>query len=99
MLAAAATLADEPGTAPRAFIDGAGPGWKSLGEDDFVNVNCDPDTWTWKDGVAHCTGRPVGVTRTKTPVTNFELVAQWRHLRSGGTRESSSGPPKKRSRA
>ena len=24
------------------------------------------------------------MTRTKDPVTNFELVAQWRHLRSGG---------------
>ncbi len=84
VLAAAAGLADEPGAAPRAFIDGTGPGWRSLGGDDFVNVNCDPDTWTWKDGVAHCTGQPVGVTRTKTPVTNFELVAQWRHLRSGG---------------
>ena len=61
-----------------------GAGLEELGEDDFVNVNCDPDTWTWKDGVVHCTGQPVGVTRTKKPVTNFELVAQWRHLRSGG---------------
>ena len=26
----------------------------------------------------------MGVTRTKQPVTNFELVAQWRHLKSGG---------------
>src|SRR5258708_4236371 len=45
---------------------------------------CDADAWTWKDGIAHCTGRPVGVTRTRKPVTNFELVGQWRHLRSGG---------------
>jgi hypothetical protein len=32
----------------------------------------------------HCTAAPVGVTRTVKPVANFELVAQWRHLRSGG---------------
>ena len=32
----------------------------------------------------HCTGKPTGVTRTVNLVTNFELVAQWRHLRSGG---------------
>jgi hypothetical protein len=27
---------------------------------------------------------PVGVIRSQKPLTNFELVAQWRHLRSGG---------------
>ena len=76
--------ADEPGGLPRACIDGTGPGWRALGEDDFTSVNCDPETWSWKDGVVHCTGTPVGVTRTKQPVKNFELVAQWRHLKSGG---------------
>src|SRR5579885_2993019 len=69
---------------PRAWIDGTGAGWRALGEDDFAPVNCNPETWSWKDGVIRCTGRPVGVIRTKKPVTNFELVAQWRHLQSGG---------------
>ncbi len=69
---------------PRACIDGTGPGWRALGEDDFAAVNCNPETWSWKDGVIHCTGKPVGVIRTKEPVTNFELVAQWRHLQSAG---------------
>src|SRR6516162_3012294 len=68
-------------TRPRAFVDGVGPGGRALGEADFVNVNCAPDTWTWKDGVIHCTGTPTGVTRTAKPVINFELVAQWRHLK------------------
>lgn len=77
-------IAQEPAKAPRAFVDGTGPGWKTLGEQDFTHVNCNPDTWTWKDGVVHCTGQPVGVIRTQKPFTNFELVAQWRHLRSGG---------------
>jgi hypothetical protein len=75
---------EEASAPPRAFIDGSGPGWRLLGEADFTNVNCDPDTWSWKDGVAHCTGRPVGVIRTRQPVKNFELVAEWRHLKSGG---------------
>lgn len=85
-IGASAILAQEPASPPKAFVDGAGPGWKELGEKDFTNVNCDEDTWSWggEEGVAHCTGKPVGVIRTLKPVTNFELVAQWRHLKSGG---------------
>ena len=75
---------DQPATMPKAIIDGSGPDWRSLGEADFVNVNCQPDTWTWKENLVHCTGRPVGVIRSTKPYTNFELVAQWRHLKSAG---------------
>ena len=75
---------DESGSLPKAFIDGSGPGWRLLTGADFENVNCDDDTWTWKDDAVQCTGQPVGVTRSKKMYTNFELVAQWRHLRSGG---------------
>lgn len=77
-------FAEETSALPKATIDGTGPDWRELGEADFVNVNTDPDTWTWKDGVVHCTGKPVGVTRSQKPITNFELVATWRHLKSGG---------------
>jgi hypothetical protein len=82
--AATRARADEPAAAAKACIDGREPGFRSLGEQDFTLVNGDPDTWTWKDGVAHCTGKPVGVTRSKKMFTNFELVAQWKHLSSGG---------------
>ncbi|MEW6160072.1 MAG: DUF1080 domain-containing protein [Verrucomicrobiota bacterium] len=68
----------------KALIDGSEPGWRALTQADFVNVNCDPDTWTWTNGLAKCTGRPVGVIRSKKMFTNLELVAQWRHLSSGG---------------
>jgi hypothetical protein len=61
---------------PKATIDGTAPGFEAPGEDDFINVNCAPDTWSWKDGVIHCTGQPIGVLRLKTPVTNFELVVE-----------------------
>ena len=80
--AAAPLLAEE--AAPKATIDGTGPGWQALTLDDFQMVNGNEDTWTWKDNVIHCTGQPVGVTRSKEKVTNFELVAQWRHLKSAG---------------
>ena len=69
---------------PRAFVDGSGPGWTALGEDDFVNVNCADDTWSWKEGVVHATGTPTCVLRTRKQYTNFELVVQWQHLRAGG---------------
>jgi Domain of Unknown Function (DUF1080) len=79
-----AAQAEDAATKPKATIDGTGPGWRALGEADFTNVNCAPDTWTWKNGEAHCTGQPVGVIRSQKTVTNFELVAEWRHLKSGG---------------
>jgi hypothetical protein len=69
---------------PKAVIDGTGLGWVALGEKDLTPVNGAPDTWSWKDGVWHCTGKPVGVTRSQKQYTNFELVAQWKHLQSGG---------------
>ena len=67
-----------------AAIDGTGSGWRSLGEADFVNVNCDPDTWSWKEGHAYCTGKPVGVIRSKEKIKNFELVCEWMHKKKGG---------------
>ena len=87
LLAIIATLASSEEPAPqssKAFIDGTGLGWRSLTTDDFEMVNGDPETWTWKDNTVHCTGKPVGVTRSKKPITNFEMVAEWRHLQSGG---------------
>jgi len=71
-------------------LDGSGPGWRDLGAQDFEPVNCDPatpdapGTWTWKNGGLHCTGKPVGVIRTKQTLTNLELSLEWRHLSAGG---------------
>lgn len=76
--------ADDSPPAPRAFLDGTGPGWKPMVEEDFVGVNGEPETWRWEGGTVHGTGLPVGVARSRKSYTNFELVAQWRHLRSAG---------------
>lgn len=79
-----APLAAEEPTLPKACIDGTGPGWRPLTGDHFVNVNCAEDTWRWSEEGAHCTGQPIGVIRTRDKVKNFELVTEWRHLKSGG---------------
>jgi hypothetical protein len=75
---------EESTALPKAFIDGTGLGWRKLGGADFVNVNCAKDTWSWKDGLVHCTGKPTGVARSTKVYTNFELVAQWQFLQSAG---------------
>jgi len=79
-----AAWAQDTPVLPKAFVDGNGPGWKQLGEADFAAANCPPETWSWKDGAAHCTGQPVGVLRTQKIYTNFELVVEWKHLKSAG---------------
>jgi hypothetical protein len=77
--------AESGASPPRAWIDGTGPGWKTLTLEDFTQVNCAEDTWSEKDGgIIHCTGQPVGVIRSLKPYTNLELVVEWRHLTSGG---------------
>jgi hypothetical protein len=76
--------ADDSAALPKASIDGNGIGWKSLTFNDFAKVNCGPETWSSTNGIIHCTGQPTGVVRSLTTYTNFEMVAQWRHLRPGG---------------
>ena len=77
-------IAEEELALPKATIDGNGPGWRALTEDDFVDVNGDEETWTFKDGVIYCTGTPIGVNRTKQKFTNFEMVYEWCHRKAGG---------------
>lgn len=73
-----------PAASPAARIDGTGLGWVALGKADFVNVNCDENTWTFPDSEIHCTGNPVGVMRTVKEYRNLELVVEWRHLKPAG---------------
>lgn len=62
----------------------SGPGWKALTKDDFTKVNSNDDTWTFKDNMIFCTGKPVSVIRSKKQYTNFELVCEWRHMKHAG---------------
>ncbi len=72
------------GSAPleKAFINGEG--WQPLTFADFVNVNGNEDTWTEKDSVIACTGKPIGGARSNKRYTNFELVLEWKHHTHGG---------------
>ncbi|MEZ6122198.1 MAG: DUF1080 domain-containing protein [Planctomycetaceae bacterium] len=68
----------------RAAVDDQGPGWRALGAADFVKVNSADETWSWKEGVLHCTGRPVSVLRTAQQFSNFEMVVEWMHEKAAG---------------
>ena len=63
-------------------------GWVPLfnGKDlsNWVNVNCAPETWTARDGMIHCTGRPTGALRTPRQYENFVLELDWRFLKPAG---------------
>jgi len=78
LLIAAATsalAADEDGFVP--LFNGRDlTGW--------VNANCAPETWSVREGLIHCTGRPTGALRTTRQYENFILEVEWRHLSSGG---------------
>ena len=71
-------------TPPHAIIDGSGPGWVPLDEDDFVRVNGDDQTLVWDGTLARGSGQPIGVTRSIKSYKNFEYVLWWRHLTDGG---------------
>lgn len=50
----------------------------------WVAVNTAPSTWTVKDGMIVCSGRPIGELRTDRMYQNFILELQWRHMRPRG---------------
>jgi len=68
----------------RAAMDDTQPGWRSLTAADFVKVNSADDTWSWRDGILHCTGQPVSVLRTEKQYRNFEVVVEWMHEKPAG---------------
>ena len=76
-LAAAGAPADGPAAAFVDLFNGKDlAGW--------VNVNTAPDTWSVKDGVLVCSGRPLGVMRSEKQYENFVLHVEWMHLEAGG---------------
>ena len=63
-------------------------GWKPMFNpndlDGWVNVNGAPETWSIKDGVISCTGKPVAALRTIRQYENFEVELEWRHMKPEG---------------
>ena len=64
------------------------PQWVDLfnGKDltGWVDVNTSPDTWSVKDGLLICKGKPIGVMRSVKQYENFLLHVEWRHMEPGG---------------
>jgi len=50
----------------------------------WVNVNGAPGTWTVRDGMIVCSGKPNGMLRTARMFENFVLDFDWRHTVPGG---------------
>lgn len=74
-----------PGEEPvRPVVDDQASGWRDLTAVDFAQVNSTPDTWTWKEGVLHCSGQPVSVLRTAKEYRNFEMIVEWMHEKEAG---------------
>ncbi len=64
--------------------DGFGPLFNGKTLDGWRNINCAPKTWSVKDGMIHCTGKPIGELRTLKMYENFILELEWRHLKPRG---------------
>jgi hypothetical protein len=64
------------------------PQWVSLfnGRDltGWVDVNTSPETWTVRDDLLVCSGKPIGVMRSAKQYENFILHIEWRHMKAGG---------------
>jgi hypothetical protein len=50
----------------------------------WVNVNCAPETWSVRDGMIYCTGRPICELRTDRMYENFVLELEFMHVEPGG---------------
>ena len=75
----ALALESNTNTAPLQEARITGEGWRELSLADFENVNGTAETWTERDGMIVCSGKPNGGARMKTPLTNFEMVCEWKH--------------------
>ena len=64
--------------------DGFKPLFNGKTLEGWRNINCGPKTWTVKEGMIHCTGKPIGELRTLKMYENFILEVEWRHLKPRG---------------
>jgi hypothetical protein len=57
----------------------------STGKEKNPDKSADPlKTWTIKDGMIICTGKPNGYIRTEKPYQNYILKLEWRYTRPSG---------------
>jgi hypothetical protein len=73
-------------TAPRALQEDAAlvPLFNGRDLSGWVNVNCAPETWSVRDSMIHCTGKPICELRTDRMYENFILELEYMHVEPGG---------------
>lgn len=64
--------------------DGFEPLFNGHNLDNWVLTNTAPETWTVKDSMLVCSGKPYGEIRTRKMYQNFVFEVEWRHLVPGG---------------
>jgi len=50
----------------------------------WVPVNTAPSTWSVRDGMIICSGKPTGELRTERMYQNFIMEVEWRHMKTRG---------------
>ena len=60
--------------------DGFRPRFNGKDLSGWRHVNTAPSTWTWKDDMLICCGKPIGELRTERMYQNFVLELEWRHM-------------------
>jgi hypothetical protein len=50
----------------------------------WTNINTNPDTWAWRDGMVVTTGKPIGVMCSDRMYENFVMHVEWMHMEAGG---------------
>ena len=50
----------------------------------WVPVNTAPSTWSVRDGMLICSGKPIGELRTDRMYQNFIMEVEWRHMKPRG---------------
>ena len=72
------------GVADVAAEEGFRPLFNGRNLNGWVPVNTAPSTWSVRDGMIICSGKPIGELRTERMYQNFIMEVEWRHMKQRG---------------
>jgi len=64
--------------------DGFKPLFNGKNFEGWVRTNTPESTWSFKDSMLICTGKPIGEIRTERMYQNFIMEVEWRHMKPRG---------------
>ena len=64
----------------QSLADELQPMFTDAGLSGWVRTNTPAETWSFRDGVLYCTGKPIGEIRTEKMYQNFVMELEWRHM-------------------